>query len=872
VHSVFKVDTKGTLTRIAGTGRYGVSGDGGPAINAQMAFPDGVAVDSGGNVYVADRAAHVIREISSGGTISTFGGTGKNGFSGDGGPAVNAQFNGPTGLALDAAGNLYVADTDNSCIRMISPDGTVVTVAGTNGRTFSGDGGPASAADLNQPQGVAADAAGNLYIADTFNNRIRMVAKDGTISTFAGNGFPGGSGDAGPATSATLFLPTDVAVDGAGSVYIADLGAVRVRKVTKGIITTVAGNNTAEQLPIDGVLAVSVRINGPTGVAADSGGAFYFAAGSIGSGSGLTIGDYKIWKVTTDGMLSTVAGDGNNSFSGDGGPAALARIETPAGMAMDSQGNLYIADPANNRVRKIAADGTMSTAAGFGVAGFAGELGPAPAALLNSPMGVAVDSEDHLYIADTGNNRIREVLSNGNIGTFAGNGNAGLFGDGGNPLDAAIHAPRAIAFDAHGNLYIADTLDHRVRKIDAHTNTIDTVVGSGQGFGGDGGAAVSARLNLPTALTVDSADNLYIADQGNNRIRKVSADGTIQTVAGTDTAFTGDGGPAVSALVSSPRGVAVDRSGNLYISEPGENRIRKVTPDGGIATIAGNGNCCYSNDGGPATNATLNQPWGLALDSTGDVLVADSGNSAIRLLQPAPTGAAQGAVVNGGSFQSGAIAPGEIVSITGSGLGPPQGVQFQASNGFVGTQLAGVSVLFNGIFAPVLYASAKQITAIVPYGVSGGTAQVVAEYQSLITLSTPVPLAAAAPALLTADSSGRGQAAAVNAGNENNDARHPASIGTMITLYATGEGATSPAGIDGKLGSAPLPRPVLPVTVTIGGQAATVAYAGGESGTVAGVMRIDVQIPSGIQTGSAVPVGIAVGGVGSATGVTIAVQ
>jgi sugar lactone lactonase YvrE len=169
VHSVFKVDRQGALTRIAGTGRYGVSGDGGPAITAQLAFPDGVAVDPAGNVYVADRAAHVIRKISTGGVISTFAGTGKSGFSGDGGPATNAQLNGPTGLAFDSTGNLYVADTDNSCIRMISTDGTIVTVAGTNARDFGGDGGPAVQAALNQPEGMAADSAGNLYIADTFN-------------------------------------------------------------------------------------------------------------------------------------------------------------------------------------------------------------------------------------------------------------------------------------------------------------------------------------------------------------------------------------------------------------------------------------------------------------------------------------------------------------------------------------------------------------------------------------------------------------------------------------------------------------------------------------------------------------------------------
>ncbi|MBZ5620847.1 MAG: hypothetical protein LAQ69_19280 [Acidobacteriia bacterium] len=642
IHSVFKVDPAGTLTRIAGTGRYGVSGDGGPALKAQLAFPDGVAVDAAGNVYVTDRAVHVIRRISTGGTISTFAGTGTSGFSGDGGPAANAQFNGPTGLAFDSAGNLYIADTGNSCIRKISTDGTIVTFAGTNANNYGGDGGPARLADLNGPEGVAADLAGNLYIADTFNNRIREVAPDGTINTFAGTGFPGYSGDNGPATSATLFLPTDVAVDPTGNtIYIADLGAVRIRSVANGIIGTVAGNTTAGQLPQDGAPAVSVRINGPTGVAVDAGGAFYFAAGSIGSGSGLTTGDYKIWKVTPGGVLSTVAGNGYNSFSGDGGAAARAQIDTPAGMARDSAGNLYFADSVGNRVRKISRDGTITTVAGFGVAGFAGESGPAVAALLNQPMGVAVNADDTLFIADTGNNRIREVLKDGTIGTYAGNGNAGFFGDGGSPLDAALHAPRAIAFDPAGNLYIADTLDHRIRKIDSATYTIDTVAGKGQGLAGDGGPAVNALLNLPSSIALDSAGALYITDEANGRIRKVSTAGTITTVAGTDTVFTGDGGLAINARLSGPRGVAVDWAGNLYISDPGENRVRKVTTDGLITTIAGDGNCCYSNDGGPATSASLNLPWGVVVDPAGSVYVADAGNNAIRVIQPVPPGGAQ---------------------------------------------------------------------------------------------------------------------------------------------------------------------------------------------------------------------------------------
>ncbi len=631
IHSIFKVDSSGTLTLVAGTGRRGVSGDGGAATGAQFSFPEGLAVDAAGNLYVADRDANVIRVVSASGAISTFAGTGVAGFSGDNGPAAAAQLDGPTGLALDAAGNLYVADTHNNVIRRISPGGAISTVAGQTGGGYGGDGGPAARAFLNGPEGVAVDAAGNLYIADTFNHRIRMVAPDGTISTFAANGFPGYGGDNGPATNATLQLPTDVAVDAQGNVYIADFGTSRVRVARNGMMTTCAGNSYGVQ-PADGELAVSVRLSGPTGVAVDAAGTAYFAEGSIGSGSGLAAGDFKIWKVSTAGLLYTFAGTGLSSYSGDDGPAAQAQVNAPAGVALDSQGNLYIADTANNRVRRISPDGQITTVAGFGPAGFSGDGGHARSALLNRPMGVAVDSGGNLFIADTGNNRVRKVFPNGIIGTVAGNGNAGFFGDGGNALFAALHAPRAVAVAPDGALYIADTEDHRVRKV--VNGYIDTIAGRGLGFGGDGGLAVDALMSFPSALALDSAGNLYIADQGNGRIRQVSLAGIITTVAGDD------------GSLACPRGVAADAAGNVYFADAGGNRILRLAAGGAATAIAGTGQCCYANDGGPAANASLNMPWGLAVDSSGNVYFADSGNDAIRLLRPTPVAGAQAPVAN----------------------------------------------------------------------------------------------------------------------------------------------------------------------------------------------------------------------------------
>lgn len=630
LHSVFKVDSAGTLTRIAGNGRSGYSGDNGPATSAQLAYPDGLAVDAAGNIYVSDRAVHVIRRISAG-TITTIAGNGSAGYSGDNGPAASAQFNVPDGLAIDASGNLFVADSNNHCIRMIS-GGTITTVAGSGTPGSDGDGGPAAFALLNTPEGVAVDSAGNLYIADTFNNRIRKVTGDGSIDTIAGTGRPGTTGDNGPAANATMFFPSDVEVGTTGVVYIADLGSSRIRMVDlAGNMSTIAGG-TAETVLSDGDPGISVRLNGPTGLAVDSAGNVYFVEGSIGSGSGLTSGDFRVWKLGTDGFLNVIAGDGQESYSGDGGPAAIAQVNAPAGMAVDSKGNVYFADTDNNRIRMISRNGTVTTVAGFGEAGYAGDGERATAALLNHPMGVAVDAYGDIFIADTGNSRIRQIDVTGTITTVAGNGNAGLFGDGGDALHAAIHAPRSVAVDPAGNLYIADTLDNRIRIVTTD-GIINTFAGKGKGFGGDGGAAVDALFNFPSSVALDGSGNVYVADQGNSRVRKISTSGTITTVAGADNGLPGDGIQATSAQLGSPQGVAVDQAGNLYISDGSLNLVRKVV-NGVITTIAGTGLCCYYNDGGPATKAGLNSPWGLGVDTAGNVYVADSSNNAIRLLTP----------------------------------------------------------------------------------------------------------------------------------------------------------------------------------------------------------------------------------------------
>ena len=362
-------------------GVAGFSGDDGPATSAQLSSPLGVAVDSVGNLYIADAGNHRIRKVSPSGIINTAAGSGEEDFSGDGGLATSASLNLPNRVTVDAAGNLYIADIGNSRIRSVSGAGIIRTVAGNGLFKFSGDGGPATSATLNLPRTVAVDADGNLYIADSLSNRIRKVSPDGIITTVAGSGNRGFSGDSGPAINASLKLPQGVATDSVGNLYIADTFNGRIRKVgADGIITTVAGNGTR--------------------------------TGSI------------------DGEGGDPADD-----LGDDGPATSASLNRPRSVALDAAGNLYVADRNNHRTRKVSPGGIISTVAGTGVAGFSGDDGPATSAALNQPRSVAVDAGGNLYIADSNNERIRKVSSDGTITTVAGNGTriGSIDGEGGDP-------------------------------------------------------------------------------------------------------------------------------------------------------------------------------------------------------------------------------------------------------------------------------------------------------------------------------------------------------------------------------------------------------------------------------------------------------
>jgi uncharacterized protein (TIGR03437 family) len=749
-------------------------------------------------------------------------------------------------VAVDGTGNLFIADSSSNRVRKVSPSGIITTVAGNGMRGFSGDYGPAINAQLSFPEGIAVDSRGNLFISDHGNNRVRKVSPNGIITTVAGNGSAGFSGDGGPATSAQLYGTFAVAVDDADNLFIEDHDNWRIRKVSGGIITTFAGGGAGLG---DGGPGTSAMVGPAAGLALDSAGDLFIA----------DTGRFRIRKVATDGIITTIAGTGTpaSSFSGDGGSAIDATMD-PSAVAVDDSGALFIADRLNHRVRKVSADGTITTIAGNGAQGFSGDAGPAVSAQLESPRSLAMGLDGSLFIADT--DRIRKVSSNGTISTVAGGGTLpGGAADGG-PATGAQIDPWSVAADKLGNLFIADTSHNRIRRV-SPDGTITAVAGDGTaGPTGDGGPAASATLSYPTAVAVDSEGSLFIAD-GAIRVRKVSPDGIIRTVAGGGSGNCYlDGVQATSILLCYASGLAVDSAGNLFISTSGfdegpyDERVRKLAPDGIITTVAGAGPGGFSGDGGLAVDAQLSGPSGMAVDFAGNVYVADEGNGVVRILRPIHRPVWIAAVVDAASQRAAPVAPGKLVVIYGAGLGPAQLVSQPNQSS---TASAGTVVYFNGTPTSILYSSAAQVAAMIPDVLAGTTAQITVAYHGELSDPFTVQIAPSAPGLFTANQSGSGQAAALNGNGTPNSAVHPVKIGDSITLYATGEGLVSIPDPPYFTACDSLLHPGLPVSVSIGGIEPPLQCAGRRPGE--GVMQVVVRVPTGVQPGGYVPVVLKVG-------------
>ena len=639
-----KVATNGIITTVAGGGS---GGDGGAATNASLSGPSGVAFDASSNLFIADTYNNRIRKVDTNGIITTVAGNGNATFAGDGGAATNASLSGPSGVTFDAFGNLFIADYSNNRIRKVDTNGIIITVAGKSGGSYTGDGGAATNASLNHPYGVGFDVSGNLFIADTFNNRIRKVLLYAGYPTFtlpnvnvtdAGNYTVVISSPSGSITSAVATLtvaapaiiakqPTSqivavgsspafsVAVAGSGPFgyewYIAATNLVQSGTNSTLTLPNVSTNNTGNYTVVitnnygsvtSQVARLTVALppsmtTQPTSLTNLSGGTVSFSVAVTG------IGPFTYqWQFNgtnfQNNIITTVAGNGGYGYSGDGGAATNARLYDPPCITFNVSGDMFIADWQNNRIRKVNTNGIITTVAGNGSSGNSGDGGVATNASLQYPTGLAFDAFGNLFIADQGNNSIRKVDTNGIITTVVGN----------------LNYPQNVGFDAVGNLYIAGYSDNVVHRVD--TNGIITTV--------------IANLNHPTGVTFDASGNMYISDCWNNRILKVNTNGIITTVAGNGSSgYSGDGGAAINASLHEPYGVAFDAVGDMFIPDWINNRIRKVDTNGIITTVAGGGTNGLG-DGGAATNASLDEPQGVAFDASGNLYIADWLNSRIR--------------------------------------------------------------------------------------------------------------------------------------------------------------------------------------------------------------------------------------------------
>jgi sugar lactone lactonase YvrE len=617
-----RVDGAGVITTIAGTGEAGYSGDGGEATSAQLSGPRGLAVDGHGQVFIADTGNHRIRRIDAAGVITTVAGTGEAGDGGDG-AATFAKLNSPRGVAVDGAGDLIIADSGNHRIRYVNAsvaNSTIVIRAGTGTAGFNGDGPQAVNAQLNYPTSVAVDMAGNVFIADTGNQRVRKLSSSGMISTVVGTGVAGSTGSPGTAALAQLRDPSGVALDG-DDLLIADGGNYRILRVV-GDQTAISAGGPGIKSDREGGEATAAIFGRQLGVVAEPQGGFDIvdfygsrvrrvdAAGAIftiagngsaasngGGGAGTSTQALNTNSILTHalssnpnggfiftadpsltcevndgtGFVSTIAGGGAADYSGDGGPAKAARFSNPLGSAYDRAGNLYVSDASNHRVRRIDTQGVVTTVAGNGLSwdgtGTGGDGGLATKARMGLSYDVAVDSAGNLYIADIANSRIRRVDGNGIITTVVGT-TAGDSPDPGDATRAQLMKPRSIAVDSDDTLYIADTGNGKIRRVK-----------DGKIY------LVASGLILPYAVAVGPDHSLYVAELGTGSVRRIR-DSVITTVAGTgEVGFRGDGGPAKDALLRGADDVAVDSKGRLLISEVGH--VRRVDLNGIITTVVG---------------------------------------------------------------------------------------------------------------------------------------------------------------------------------------------------------------------------------------------------------------------------------------------
>ncbi len=591
------------ITTIAGSAGYGsVDGTG---ATARFFGARGMAVDGAGNAFVADSRNCTIRKVTPAGVVTTLAGVAGAQGSVDG-AGSGARFYGPTGIAIDGAGNLYVTEFGDHTIRKVTATGTVTTFAGLAGRQGSSDG-VGSDARFNLPSGIAVDRLGNLFVLDQTNNVVREVTAAGVVTTLATL-----SPQIDPQYTEPPIPYGGVGVDVSGNVYVAGANNNTIQKVgTNGEVTVFAGT-LGQWGYVDGVGA-DARFVVPSGVAVD-------AAGNLYVGD---IFNNAIRKVTPAGAVTTLVGGGGQGGTTDG-PRNVARFSIIAGLALDPSGALIVSD--QNAIRKVTPAGAVTTLAGSNeTVGYAD--GPGNIALFNLPFGIAVDSSTNLFVTDSGNNTIRKITPAGVVSTFAGSpGNSGSADGVGSA--ARFTSPQGAALDSAGNLYVADAGNYTIRKI-SPSGVVTTLAGSPGAAGSADGSGSAAQFNSPRGVAVDGAGNVYVTDFVDHTIRKVTPDGLVTTLAGVAGVFGWADGTGDQALFNRPFGIAADSPGNLYVADSGSQVIRKITAAGDVTTLAGQAGVTGTKDGTVA-DALFWEPIGVAVDRSGNVYVTESLGAKLR--------------------------------------------------------------------------------------------------------------------------------------------------------------------------------------------------------------------------------------------------
>jgi uncharacterized protein (TIGR03437 family) len=813
-----RIRADGAVETIAGTGVTGFSGDGGPAINAQLQYASALHFDSAGSLYFADTSWRV-RRVDATGTITTVAGTGifysGSQLLGLDGPATAAQIE-LGDLAVDGSGTLFLADP--YLVRRLTSAGTLEIVAGLNDQCncSDGDGGPASAAHINGPSAIAFDTVGNLYIAEIGNgNHIRRISPDGVINQFAGyNGTssPPNSGDGGPALTATFpaFI-TGLTADSAGNIYVATGGRIR-RIGTDGIITTVAGGGRGGDGPANQALLRLVSC-----IAADQARNIYFCD-NMGPSTIPYTGVNLVRELTPQAIVQTIAG-GNPKAAADGTAALDSWLASPGIVGVDRKGALNIAEEEICTIRRISSGGLLTTVAGSGRCGSTAPAGSAKSADLPPIASIAFDSQNRLYLSNQ-------------FGVFVVSADGSI-------VPVTVQSPGSypkLAIDSKDRIYLSGV-----------GNTLFRI--------NPGGilenlASWTAGLFIsPGAIAVDALDNIYVIDQGrqSHSVYRLDQNGKATSIV---------------SLFATANTLAVDGSANLWFTDaPGV-----IAKNIGSTVEILSGFSGFSGDGGAVVAAQFNNPSSLAFAPNGDLYVADQGNGRIRRIHGSPPSIApamsQGGIVNAASLVGGAIAPGELISIFGSDLGPAVPQTFAVQSNFVPKVLGNVRVYFGSYSAPVNAIASTQINVYVPYGIAGQkSVDIVVDIDGVRSVPVTVPVTNSAFGIYSNDASGSGQGAIYNQDGSRNSSSNPAARGSLITFFGTGEGLITPELPDGALViSTPYSKAMGDVTVTIGGQPADITYDGETPLSVAGTFQINARIPSVISPGD-VPIFVTIGGI-----------